>query len=204
MYRFFVVVLAFIIRIVNGKRYEGISPEYDEKQTYLVIAPHRSMLDPIFLAMTLSPRQIHFIAKQELLQLPVIGWLIRHVGVIPVNREKPSRKTMKTSLNYLKNQELVGIFPTGSRFSDEMKAGYLMLAQLGKVPILPVVYQGPIAIKDLFSWKKEKRVAVEVGAPIKLPDKRRLTAEDEAAITEKVERTFEELEAKMSVWRQAD
>ena len=35
------------------------------------------------------------------------------------------------------------IFPTGSRYSADMKGGAILIAKLAKAPIVPAVYQGP-------------------------------------------------------------
>ncbi len=47
------------------------------------------------------------------------------------------------------------MFPSGTRHSQEMKGGVVLIAKMTGVPIIPAVYQGPLTLKALFSRKKD-------------------------------------------------
>ncbi|KAA9301992.1 MULTISPECIES: 1-acyl-sn-glycerol-3-phosphate acyltransferase [Aerococcus] len=195
MYRFFVILIRCLLRVVNGKPHYEFHPDYTADETYVVVSPHRSLLDPPVIAAALYPDTVFFLAKKELFDIPVFGWLIRKAGMIPIDRSKPGRAAMKECLTALKEGHNIGIFPTGSRYSSEIKAGASMLAGLSKKRLLPVVYQGPLQVKGLFSRKAKNRVKVRVGAPIDLPDKKRLKDDDLKALDEAIARAFEATDA---------
>lgn len=167
-----------LIRCVNGKPEVSYHEDYDPNTQYLIVAPHRSLLDPVIIAIHTLPHPVRFLAKKELFHSKVVAWLFEKVGVIAIDREHPSPKALKEAVNELKKgTNNVGIFPTGSRYSTEIKEGAAVLAKMGKVDLLPVAYQGPIHIKDLFSRKKSHRVKFRVGQPISLPEGGKLTSE---------------------------
>lgn len=153
----------FLIRIVNGKT-EIIGKELlpkDEK--YLLVAPHRTYLDPVFIAISAFPHTFAFMGKKELFDIPIFGSLIRKINAFPVDRENPGASAIKIPVNYLRNDELnVLIFPTGSRHSSEIKGGAIRIANLAKRKVVPVVYSGPLSLKDLFLRKK---ATVRFGVP---------------------------------------
>ncbi|MDK6232723.1 lysophospholipid acyltransferase family protein [Aerococcus sanguinicola] len=191
MYRFFVILIRWLLRVVNGKPHYEFHPDYSADETYVVVSPHRSLLDPPVIAAALYPDTVFFLAKKELFDIPVFGWLIRKAGMIPIDRSKPGRAAMKECLKELKAGHNIGIFPTGSRYSAKIKPGASMLAGMSKKRLLPVVYQGPLEVKGLFSRKAENRVKVRVGAPIDLPDKKRLKDEDLEALDKAIATAFE-------------
>ncbi len=53
------------------------------------------------------------------------------------------------------------MFPSGTRHSSELKGGVALIAKMGRVPIVPSVYQGPLTLKELF---KRKKVTVRFGS----------------------------------------
>lgn len=139
----------------------------DEK--FVLVAPHRTYLDPVYIAVTSYPFRFSFMAKQELFKIPVLNWIIRHLNAFPVDREKPGVSAIKTPVNYLKNDELnVMIFPSGSRHSTELKGGAITIARLGKSKIVPAVYSGPLTMKDLLL---RKQATVKFGEPFEVKRK---------------------------------
>lgn len=178
-YEVLIRIVKFIVRVVNGPIHFEYHPDYDPTKRYLVVSPHRSLLDPVMIGFGVMPKQIAFMAKEELFEHKLLGWLLPKINVFPVNRDKPSAATLKMAARILKdNDKHLGMFPTGSRYETAIKPGAATLAKMGNADILPVVYQGPIKLKDLFSWKKANRVNIRVGQPIALPDKKRLDKAD--------------------------
>lgn len=193
LYKTLLGIIAFIIRVVNGPTHYEYDEDFDPNKSYVVIGPHRSLLDPIFVAMALRPTQIAFIAKKDLLANKFLTWFFTNINIIPVDRDNPGPSTIKDAVRTLKEgNKYVGIFPTGSRYSDEIKPGAVSIAKMGKVELLPVNYQGPIDIKGIFSWKKEHRAKVRVGKPIQLPDVKRLSETDTKAVHQAMQDAFNE------------
>ncbi|MEY8370486.1 lysophospholipid acyltransferase family protein [Aerococcaceae bacterium 50-4] len=191
IYNILLTLISWFIQLINGPTKVVVDEDFDPEANYLVVGPHRSILDPIFIAMALRPKQIAFMAKKELLANKFLTWFFTTVNIIPVDRENPSASTIKSAVRTIKEgDKYVGLFPTGSRYTEEIKDGAVSMAKMGKAEILPVNYQGPIQIRDLFSWKKANRAKVRIGKPIQLPDVKRLTAEDNQAINQAIKDAF--------------
>ncbi|MGA9518203.1 MAG: 1-acyl-sn-glycerol-3-phosphate acyltransferase [Trichococcus sp.] len=187
-----VIIVRFLVRILNGKT-EIQNKEYIPKDTvYILAAPHRSLLDPIFISFGVYPHVFSSMAKQELFKGKFMNWLLTHMKAFPVNRENPGPSALKQPVSILKEGKTnLLIFPTGSRHSAEIKGGTSSIAKLANVPILPVVYQGPLTFKDLL---KRKKATVRFGKPIYLPKEKRISRDELAAYDELLGTTFHQLD----------
>jgi 1-acyl-sn-glycerol-3-phosphate acyltransferase len=159
-------LIRILLWLFNGNTH------YENKEAipdgpYVLVGPHRTWWDPIIFALAASPRKFAFMAKAETFHNPIIGWIIGHANGFPVDRAHPGPSAIKTPVKILRKGELSLImFPTGSRYSSEMKGGATMIAKMAKVPIVPAVYQGPLSFGQLFL---RKRITVRFGAPIQVP-----------------------------------
>lgn len=81
-------------------------------------------------------------AKQELMKLPVLGWLYRKLGAFPVDRGTTDLKAVQTTLKTLREGNRVLIFPEGTRVRKgkkvEAHSGALLMANRAKVPVVPI------------------------------------------------------------------
>ena len=152
------VKLLFPVRVQNRERVpEG---------AMVLCAPHSSMIDPILLMMALGIRRFpRFMAKQELFEKPLLGGILRGMGVFPVNRGKADMQAIRTALGILKNDGILGIFPEGTRVHTEetgsAHSGAIMLASHTGAPLLPVWLT-----RDKKPFRK---VDVVFGEPYSLP-----------------------------------
>jgi 1-acyl-sn-glycerol-3-phosphate acyltransferase len=145
----------------------------------MLLANHISHFDPPFLAWGL-PRQIHFMADKTLLEIPVVGWMLRKSGTFPIDRSKPmDRAALRTAMDKLKAGEIVGIFPeTGIRHGKhavlggeaELPVGTAGLWQMMDVPVLPMVIVGSDQLYALKNYVRRPRVFVRAGKLLP-PDK---------------------------------
>lgn len=148
-------IVKFLVLLLNGRTTVYGKENLPKDEKFVLVAPHHSYLDPVFIAVSAHPHHFSFMAKEELFKIPILGWIIKRINAFPVNRDKPGVSAIKTPVNYLKNDELsVLIFPTGSRHSDELKGGAVTIARLGKSKIVPAVYSGPLTLKNLLLRKK--------------------------------------------------
>lgn len=135
------LVLWVVFRIVMPTR--CINKGNRPKGGALLCANHTRTNDPLFIAYALGWRyQIHVMAKEEIMHWPFIGWVLRHGGIFGVKRGKADVAAIKTSIKYLKNGELLLMFPEGTRHQDgdfgDAKTGAAMLALRTGVPIIPI------------------------------------------------------------------
>lgn len=154
-YGFVMRFVKFFLFIVNGRTRVTGFENLPKDEKFVLVAPHKSLLDPVFIAVMAYPYRFSFMAKKELFELPVLSWLIKKLNAFPVDRDNPGVSAIKTPVNYLKNDELnVVVFPSGTRHSSELKGGAVTIARLGKSKIVPAVYHGPLKIRDVFLRKK--------------------------------------------------
>jgi 1-acyl-sn-glycerol-3-phosphate acyltransferase len=125
-------------------RVEGRWPEAGG--AYVVVSNHQSILD--ILLMSRMPREMKWIAKEELFRVPWIGWMLRMSGDIAIRRgEKESGlEALGRARDHLARGVPVMVFPEGTRSRDgrllAFKSGAFRLAIEAGVPILPVAVNG--------------------------------------------------------------
>ena len=109
----------------------------------LVCANHTSMLDVLILSAGLK-RQIRYMAKKEVMVLPVIGKFLSALGAYAVDRGGADVGAIKQTIAFLEQGEMVGIFPQGTRHpgvdpsTTPIKSGVGMITWHTKATVLPV------------------------------------------------------------------
>lgn len=186
-YSIVVSIVRFLLRILNGKTIIQNKHNLPTNSNYILISPHRSWLDPVYLALAALPKHFSFMAKKELFKNPLLRCLITSMNAFPVDRENPGPSAIKIPVTHLKEGRLgLIMFPSGTRHSQESKKGAAMIARLAKVPIIPAVYQGPFTFKDLLKRKKTK---VMFGEPIYIQSK-----DDQEQFPEIIKQYFDQLD----------
>ena len=182
-YRFLYPIVTFVLRLIYRPQIEGLS-NVPTDGSFIVCANHSSNLDA-FLMMCFIGRahQIHVMAKKELFDAPVIGWIMRKTQMICVDRSKMDINSVRLALNYLKSGAKIGIFPEGTRVSEgeslDAKAGIVRLADKTGVPVVPMFIP---THKPPF-----RKTPLIFGEPFYInPERIRLAAEDSAALAENV------------------
>ena len=140
---------------------------------FIFAGNHKHNYDAISL-MCGSKRVIHFMAKQELMDKH--GWLFKNMGIIPVDRSKKNQEAIFEADGYLKNGEVVAIFPEGTFNKTEyvimpFKYGAVKIASNSNVPIVPFAIVG--------EYKKfRKGLKIVFGKPYYVMDINDLTKEN--------------------------
>ena len=150
-------------------RFEVIGLENIPKTGALVIASnHASLLDPPLVG-TASSRKVYFMAKSELF-IPVMGSIYKSLGAFHVKRGGSDRTAIKYALNLLKTNEVLGIFPEGTRSKNgqlgHAGSGTLGIAGKMKAPVIPTAIIGSNLKLQKSFWPKIK---VVFGKPIYFP-----------------------------------
>ncbi len=149
---------------------ENIPP----KGGVILAGNHVSYIDPPALGAG-ATRPVHFMAKQELFRIPVLGFLIRNVGAFPVKRGTADRNALRRAVDLLKSGKIVGMFPEGTRSLDGKlkppEAGVGMIALRAQVPVVPVALVNTeklLAPHSLFF--RFCHIKVVYGEPVALDD----------------------------------
>ncbi|MDX8046104.1 lysophospholipid acyltransferase family protein [Gracilibacillus sp. S3-1-1] len=147
-----------------------------KKGSVIICSNHISNYDPPIVGIT-CPRPIHFLAKEELFNNKLFGFILKHVNAIILKRGTSDRNALRQGLEVLKEDNVLGLFPEGTRsktgdlkkgmpgagfFALRSKAAIVPCAVVGdyhsKQP-LKVVYGQPI---DMNSLREQKASAQEV------------------------------------------
>jgi 1-acyl-sn-glycerol-3-phosphate acyltransferase len=81
----------------------------------VIVCNHLGTLDPVLLAICMPNKTLHFLAKEELFRVPVLGWLIRKLNAIPVRRKKVDVSAVRKCMRVVNDGGLLVIFPEGTR-----------------------------------------------------------------------------------------
>jgi len=125
---------------------DGRPPDDILRRGYVVIANHESQADPFLLARV--PWDMRWVSKESLFKPPLIGWLMRLGGDIPLRRG--SRDSVEAMMRACRETLAAGVpvmlFPEGTRSPDgrllPFKDGAFRLAIEAGVPVLPLAVAG--------------------------------------------------------------
>ena len=118
----------------------------DPRRAHVIVSNHQSMADIPLLSHL--PVDTKWMAKAELFRLPVLGWMLRMAGDVPVNRSDRRKGAMalKRCAHYLQEGVSVVCFPEGTRSRDgqvlPFMEGPFNLAIREGVAVLPIVVEG--------------------------------------------------------------
>ena len=118
-------------------------------------------------------RLVRFMAKKSVFDVPVLGWLLKLMKHVPVDRAHGGA-SIAPAVEMLREGNLVGIFPeaTISRSFElaDFKTGAARIAHQAGVPLVPCVIWGSQRIwtKDLPKHFRNVPVIVRYGEPVHL------------------------------------
>ena len=144
-----------------------------QKESFIMVSNHGSLLDPPFLGHALG-RNISFMAKAELFKIPLLGFVIKSCGAYPVRRGIADKNTIKTACKKLSNNNCIGIFIDGTRQKNgrvnKPKQGAALLAFKNQKLLLPVaIVNSHKLIRFKFCIPIFSKIIIKVGKPIQPP-----------------------------------
>lgn len=143
----------------------------------IMVANHLHLIDPP-LVMALCQRPVHPMAKRELFETPLVGWVFWGMRGFPVRRYSADMGALRVARAILRRGEPVLIFPEGTRSQSAsiqpVLPGAAAVAVLSGAEIVPVAITGTEAIRlpgVFVSWLRgaRPRLTVEFGEPFALP-----------------------------------
>ena len=150
---------------------------------FLLVSNHLSNVDPLCLCWYFMKRNtaVRFLAKKSMFSVPVFGWIIKGMGLIPVNRDSNPSAVLASTREALTAGEVVGIYPEGTLTRDpdqwpmEFKSGAARLALDTGVTVIPLSQWGPQDIMAPYNAKgmdmrPGRRISYHFGAPVDLSD----------------------------------
>jgi 1-acyl-sn-glycerol-3-phosphate acyltransferase len=138
----------------------------------LILAPnHFSQMDHFFTGLYLR-RKIRFMAKSQLFGNPVLNYIFKHGGVIPIRRGHRDEEAFQTAYTVLEQGEMLLIYAEGGRSRSgelgEPKPGVGRLALESGAPVVPVAIHGS---ENVRRWKRFRfpKVTVQFGESVTFP-----------------------------------
>jgi len=158
--------LAFRLRI-EGREHEPA------QGPFIVAANHVSALDPPLVGTSLHHRG-SYMGKQELFTVPILGPLLRSIGVFPVRRGEADHRAIRTALEVLASGGVLVMFPEGTRSADgrlqKPEPGAALIALRTGVTVLPVAVVGSYRILPRGTrWPRFQQITIRMGPPLTVP-----------------------------------
>jgi 1-acyl-sn-glycerol-3-phosphate acyltransferase len=173
VHRYCAVPWAKTILFICGVRVEMRGSEnIDAKMPRIYMSNHQSYFD-IFTLLAGLPLDFKFILKQELMNIPLLGWAMKGARYISIDREDGRKAviSMNKAAERIRNGASVLIFPEGTRSEDgvvaEFKKGGFLLALKSGCDIVPVAISGSRNVVPKGSRKVNKgTIFFNIGKPI--------------------------------------
>jgi 1-acyl-sn-glycerol-3-phosphate acyltransferase len=149
--------LGVLLAKVNPWRIHISGTEHlDPAQAYVIVSNHQSLADiPVLSHLRIDTK---WMAKAELFQLPLVGWMLKMAGDVPVNRgdRRQGAQALLQCARYLGAGLSIVCFPEGTRSRDgevlPFTQGPFQLAIRESRPVLPLVVDGSGEALPRGSW----------------------------------------------------
>jgi 1-acyl-sn-glycerol-3-phosphate acyltransferase len=136
----------------------------------IIASNHASFLDPSLIGASLK-RPIAYLARETLFRFPPMGWLLRQLSVVPLDRDGGSATGLRTILDRLRAGSGIILFPEGTRTRDGQlqpaRSGIGLIVIKSEVPVVPVRVFGTFeAFGRHARFPRPRRVTVKFGPPM--------------------------------------
>jgi 1-acyl-sn-glycerol-3-phosphate acyltransferase len=175
LYKFGKFICAVILKPLYRVEVIGIE-NFPQEGGVLLCTNHIDNLDPPIVGISAN-RTVHFMAKEELFQVPILKNLLPGFHAFPVKRGMSDKQALKTGLQILRDGKVLGLFPEGTRSKNGVLgkgltgAGFFALRTDAKV--VPCAIIGP--------YKPFKKLSVVFGEAIDFTELREQKASAEEA-----------------------
>lgn len=186
-----------VVRVLSGTKViiKGLE-NVPTDTAVLYVGNHRSFYD-IILTYPQVPRPTGYVAKREMLKVPLLSVWMKYLHCLFLDREnvKEGLKTILEAVEKAKSGISICIFPEGTRNKTAdtflpFHEGSFKIAEKAGIPIVPMTIVNSAAIfEDHFPKIKKATVIIEYGTPI---DIKQLSKEERKLIGNTVKSVIEE------------
>ena len=181
---------ARIIVFISGSKVKVIGRENLLKnRSQIFFSNHQSFFD-IYILLGYLPLKSIFLSKKVVFKVPLIGWVMKVLGYIPIDRSSPRQalKSLQFASRQLGNGYSIIIFPEGTRSPDgrvqQFKSGSLRLALQSGAAVVPISLFGSGKIQPKGSIKvMGQKVCLVIGQALPPPGN---TKEEKAKFLEHI------------------
>ncbi|MFY9586990.1 MAG: lysophospholipid acyltransferase family protein [Actinomycetota bacterium] len=182
--------MKWTVTVIGGENIPTVGPA-------VLASNHIGYLDFVFsgYAARDQGRRVRFLAKKEIFDKRGVGWLMRQMGHVPVDRDGAAKDSLAAAIAELNRGEVIGMFPEAtispSFVPRRGKTGTVRLAQETGAPLIPVAIWGTQRILTKWRPKSFRRripVIVNIGKPLEAT-----RDEDAQAVTDRLMEAIKEL-----------
>jgi 1-acyl-sn-glycerol-3-phosphate acyltransferase len=138
---------------------------------FILVCNHINWKDPPWLEFA-TGRAIRYMAKRELFQVPVVGFVLRGIGAFPVRRGEADRGALQTALAVLAAGQPLGFFPEGHRSESgqliRARTGIAYVALHSGAPMVPIAVTGTREARFGRFWRRD--ITFRAGKPFRVSD----------------------------------
>ena len=172
-YRIIRPLVTFLVKLIFRPNYIGL--ENIPKSGRIILAGNHTNNFDSPLIMSSTKRVIHYLAKDSLTK-GILGPGFKALGIIPVNRSIHDKNALKSAINTLNEDKVIGIFPEGTINRTEdiimpFKIGAVKMASETNTSIVPFTITGKYKVF-------KKSITIEFYKPMKIKSDN-LTKENE-------------------------
>ncbi|MCU1635653.1 MAG: acyl-phosphate glycerol 3-phosphate acyltransferase [Cryobacterium sp.] len=178
----FWVLAGLVLPVMNlAAKYEVEGRDNFPRSGAFVLAPnHYTEIDPVVMGVVSWKlgRAPRFLAKGSLFTIPVLGWVLRKSGQIPVERGGSLRGAgpVEAAQRLVEKGQEVVVYPEGSLTRDpdlwpmRGKSGAVRIALEHGIPVIPAAHWGAQELMGRYSKKvnffPRKTVRIKIGPPV--------------------------------------
>jgi 1-acyl-sn-glycerol-3-phosphate acyltransferase len=166
-----------LARSLTRVHIEGDASRIPREGPVILAANHISNADPVVVGAWLTPRlgrRIHWLGKREMFDWPIVGWMARNGGVVPVDRGAADVEAFRLAERVLAAGQVLVVFPEGTRSPtgelQQPKDGLAMLALRTDATIVPIGVSNTDRVwpKGSFLPHPGGHVTMRIGEPFRL------------------------------------
>ncbi|EEF58781.1 lysophospholipid acyltransferase family protein [Pedosphaera parvula] len=176
-------------------RWRVYNPEHVPLKGAVILASnHASFLDPPLVGSGVK-RDINYLARKSLFRYPGVGWILRTVNAVPVDREGGGAAGLKAIMDRLHNGGAIILFPEGTRSTDgnflPARSGIGLTVIKSDAPVVPVRVFGTYdAWGRHVKIPKPRHVAIKYGTPMHFEQ---LRAEARTCTKERLKQIYQQV-----------